>query len=184
MTKRKSVVAGTLVLFALSFGVGVFFLMRKAATMEKSAFPTMIGTTAPESVLKDIEGRIVTLSSFRGKPVVAILWASWCSFCKDELSNYVAVQREFLADDREIVFLAIHRGEPAEQVGDITRESGPDVSPVILLSDRDDALYRALNGFTMPETLFIDQNGVIRGHYRQSMSAEELRRRIQNVFYL
>ena len=39
------------------------------------------GMMAPEFTLKDINGKDVSLSSFRGKYVVLDFWGSWCGWC-------------------------------------------------------------------------------------------------------
>ena len=38
-----------------------------------------VGTVAPSFTLKDIDGKSVSLSDFRGKQVVLHFWASWCA---------------------------------------------------------------------------------------------------------
>ena len=68
-----------------------------AAAPGEEAYPTgrldrsHQGEHAPDAAFEDGEGRPVRLSSFRGRPVLVNLWATWCGPCVVEMPSLDAL---------------------------------------------------------------------------------------------
>ena len=58
---------------------------------------------APQFDLKDLNGRSVRLSNYRGKVVLINFWATWCPPCRAEMPDLVRLQREHAGHGLQII---------------------------------------------------------------------------------
>jgi len=131
----------------------------------------------PSFSLNDYSGNTVELEDYSGTPLVINAWAVWCPFCREELPDFVSAQQEF---EGQVVIIAIDRAESLSTAKGYTDELGISNDLVFLL-DPDDKFYRSIDGFSMPETVFVDADGNIRFHKRGFMDLNEMRLHIQEI---
>ncbi|MFA5849749.1 MAG: TlpA disulfide reductase family protein [Bacteroidales bacterium] len=66
------------------------------------------GSDAPayDFTLEDVNGEMVTLSSFKGKVVYIDFWATWCAPCRAEIPHMNRMKEE-LKDNKDIIVICI-----------------------------------------------------------------------------
>jgi peroxiredoxin len=66
------------------------------------------GSTAPEFRLKATPDQLVSLSDFRGRPVILAFYpADWSPVCSDQLAVYNEVLDEFRAYDAQLIGISV-----------------------------------------------------------------------------
>ena len=114
---------------------------------------------APLFSLNSLDGKQVTLSEFKGKPVLITFWATWCDSCKDELP----ILEKFSAGKRDqLVFLLITiDGERKKAAQKIVNERKITLPVLLLLKEKTMDQY-GVRGW-VPQTFIIDQEGRLIG---------------------
>ncbi len=117
----------------------------------------LLNGPAPDFTLPDLDGQPVSLSDYRGRPVLLNFWASWCEPCKIEFPLFQAARQQHAADGLEI--LGIVHDDSAQAAAAFVEEEG---SQWPALLDADDAVWTAYAGLGLPTTFFIDRAGIVR----------------------
>jgi thiol-disulfide isomerase/thioredoxin len=111
-----------------------------------------------EFTLKNVSGKDVRLSAFKGKVLMVNLWATWCLPCKIEIPGLRDLYTRYKRQGLEIVGIDVD--EPASTIRPYAREMQINY-PVLIGQGRDD-VKEALGPLAgVPTTLVIDRNGVI-----------------------
>lgn len=135
------------------------------------------GNTAPDFNLPTLDGKTVSLTGLRGKPVVINFWTTWCTYCVEEMPLLEQLYRKWSAQG--LVFLAIDSGEDAATVKAFVQKQG--LSFPVLLDDKSEVTEK-YNIAGLPTTYFIDTNGIIRelkiGAFANLVEIENLLKKI------
>ncbi len=107
--------------------------------------------------LRDLDGKSVRFSDFKGKVVVLNFWATWCPPCKKELPDLIQLQREFGRRSAVVVGVSVD-SVSTKEVQSFATKIGINY-PVIMGTDELSEQYGADNG--IPITYIIDSAGVI-----------------------
>ncbi len=136
----------------------------------------LIGKPAPTFALKEVgTGRTVDLSAFRGKPVVLNFWATWCGPCWEEHPILVANARMLQPN---VQFLGVVFQDSEEKILSFLQQRGSSY-PTVVDDKGKTAIAYGVGG--IPETYFLDADGVIVSKYNGPMTADVLQENLQKV---
>ena len=115
------------------------------------------GHPAPDFELKNLDGEIVRLSDFEGKPVLVNFWATWCGPCRAEFPD---LQKASVDNADNLVIIGINNTttDRVEQVDDFVAEMEA-TFPIVL--DEEGQVVETYQIRGLPTTIFIDRNGIV-----------------------
>ncbi|MEO6062375.1 MAG: TlpA disulfide reductase family protein [Thermoflexales bacterium] len=163
-------VIGLLALFALGLAVAGQQGRRPEAGTPAPAFSLVLYDDHRAGLPKTI-----SLADLRGKPVVLNFWASWCIPCRDEAPEFEAASRRY---KNQVVFLGVNWLEieaaalPYLKQQSITYANGFDTQQQVA---------RAYRITGVPETFFIDRNGILRQIETRPLTGADLDTAIQEL---
>lgn len=136
----------------------VWVVLSNLPTDQKSdgITPIKVGAPAPDFQLKTLEGQQISLSDFKGQPLILNFFASWCDPCREEAPLIKELSSQAKTKDFAIVGIGF-QDEPG-LLSEFAKDEGLNM-PVAL--DMDGKVSRAYWVVGPPATFFIDENGVL-----------------------
>jgi cytochrome c biogenesis protein CcmG/thiol:disulfide interchange protein DsbE len=151
-------------------GVAIFLLTREGE--RNTISQGLIGRPAPTFALTRLEGgEPVTSEAMRGRPYVINMFASWCTPCRAEHPQLMALQ----ASGVEIVGVA-YKDRPEASARFLTDLGNP-FRAVAMDPEGRFGLELGLVG--VPETFVIGADGTIRAVYRGPLTSEAIEQTIR-----
>jgi peroxiredoxin len=135
------------------------FILALALTACDSKPRESIKGKATDFSLKDINGKDVRLSDFRGKVVMLDFWATWCPPCVNAVPELAALHTKYNSKGFEVIGISMDHS-----VGDTKRfVAGKNVPYTMLMSS--DKVEKQYGVTTIPVSFLIDKSGkVVRKH--------------------
>ncbi|MFZ5934309.1 peroxiredoxin [Pseudomonas putida] len=131
------------------------------------------GTALPELSLRNATGQSVALHSYRGKPLVINIWATWCPPCRREMPVLQQAQGEY----PHVTFIFVNQGETPENVTTFLATTGLSLTHVLF--DGTGALAQRVGSMALPTTLFYDADGRLIGSHLGELSRASLRHALE-----
>src|ERR1700679_2690325 len=118
----------------------------------------MRGKVAPGFTLATLDGKKVSLSDYKGRPVLVNFWATWCAPCKVEMPWFEEFQKQYAAQGFEILGLTDDADAGNEAIAKVVKKSGVPY-PFLLTSEKVQKAYGGLD--YLPVSFYVDRNGVV-----------------------
>jgi thiol-disulfide isomerase/thioredoxin len=160
---------------SLATGACGLMLLATPAVAEVSAVtaPVAVGRPLPDVVMSGLNGPQRSLSSYRGRPLIINVWASWCGPCRAEAASLERLSWSE-AGSRYVV-IGISTDDDRDAALKWLRHSNATVSHYI---DSRLTLEHMLGASSIPLTVLVDAGGRVVARFqgaRQWDSVESIR---------
>lgn len=116
------------------------------------------GDRAPNFKLSTLDGKVLTLSSQKGKKVLLNFWASWCPPCKAEMPDMNVFYQKY---HHKVEIFAVNLTMAEKNKQDVTKFVKDHGLTFPILLDVKGQVGNMYQAFTIPTTYVIDTNGII-----------------------
>jgi thiol-disulfide isomerase/thioredoxin len=115
-----------------------------------------IGGNLRDATLRGLNGPARQLSTFRGKPLIINVWASWCGPCREEMASLERLA--WLDPKRDFVIIGISTDDYADQAEGLLKKANATISQFI---DSDLQMENMLGASRLPLTVLVGADGRI-----------------------
>ncbi len=131
----------------------------------------------PEFTAADTLGKMVKLSSFRGKYVLVDFWASWCAPCRKENPNVVDTYKKFRDKGFEIISISLDTKRDAWL--NAIHMDGLTWKHVSDLKGWESGLVKEYGVTVVPTSFLIDKEGKV---IANNLRGEALQKKMADIF--
>lgn len=135
-----------------------------------------IGQPPPTFVLRSPDGEPVRLNDYIGHPLLINFWATWCPPCRLEMPVLEKAYQDH--KDEGFVVLGVDLQEEPDKVKAYLQEMGL-TFPVAL--DRSGAVASAYRVQGIPNSVFVDRNGVVTDIHRGALTEGTLQGYLEKI---
>jgi peroxiredoxin len=145
----------------------------------KEIKPDGIRKAAPEFTLKDLDGKNVNLSDYKGKVVLLNFWATWCGPCKIEIPWFVDFEQKY--KDRGFAVLGVAMDDEGLEIVKPYMEKSKINYRIVLGNDSVATMYGGIE--SLPTTFVLDKDGKIASTHIGLVSKSDYENEIQQLLH-
>lgn len=148
------------------------------AALPDGAGAQLQGKAAPAFTLATTDGKKVSLSDYKGRPVIVNFWATWCGPCKLEMPWFEEFSKKYAGQGLVVLGLDQDPDMAPSAVAQMAKRIG--VSYPVLMPDKDEQVSRAYGGVDyLPETFYVDRTGKVLNISAGAPSKDQMEHLIQ-----
>lgn len=130
----------------------------------------LLGKPAPSFTVTALDGKTISLESFKGKVVILNFWATWCPPCRSEIPEFVQFYRDYEKKGVMIIGIGVNDSDAALQEFSKTNRINYPVA-----NDKGNRVSSSYGGIrSIPTTFVIDRKGIIRDMRVGGIDRQEL----------
>jgi len=177
---QKGTLYFLLALIVLTIGMIVTLSVLRQRDPRLSAVGSLVvGKPAPGFTLPTLDGAEVSLSQFRGQPVLINFWASWCVPCREEMPELVRAYEAYKAEGLVILGLNLTFTDSLPEVQRFANEFN--MTFPILLDEGGAVVERLYRIPGLPMSVFINRDGTIERIHVGIMSGEQVDQYVEEI---
>jgi peroxiredoxin len=120
-----------------------------------------LGATAPDFAMADTSGKVVKLSSFRGRYLLVDLWASWCGPCRQENPNVVRTFNKYKDRNFTVLGVSLDRPDAKDKWIKAIKDDGLTWTHVSDLKFWNNEVAQMYGVQAIPQNFLLDPNGKV-----------------------
>jgi peroxiredoxin len=156
---------------SIAAAVAAMVLLAAAAAIACApAKPERESTPAPDFSITDLQGKVLSLASYKGKVLLLNFWATWCPPCRREIPDFIEAYKELKGEGLEILGLSVDEAAGPALL-EWVRKAGINY-PIALATPEIVRDYKP--GEFIPATFIVDRKGRIRYHQSELMDKDTL----------
>ena len=133
--------------------------IKRAEQQKKTQANLKVGAPFPDFQEKDVNGKPISVSAYKGKVVLIDFWATWCGPCVRELPNVLEAYNKY--HDKGFEIIGISLDQEKDQLLNFTKQKQMPWQQYFDGKGWENKLAGIYGVNSIPATYLLDKNGVI-----------------------